>query len=141
MRRSRCSSTKSARNKIVDAVSIHERPPEAANRPVPAHWEGNLVSSANNTRVATLVERRSRFNILVKVMEEGTVNVVAGLRREVKRLPQHLRKSLTWDRGMERANHKDFMIATDVKVRICLILRYVGHAQDESSVQSNPSIK
>ncbi|WP_233874526.1 IS30 family transposase [Paraburkholderia adhaesiva] len=119
MRHSRFSSTKGARNKIADAVSIHERPPEAADRAVPGHWEGDLVSGANNTHVATLVERRSRFTILVKVKGKDTVSVVAGLKREVKRLPRHLRKSLTWDRGMELANHKDFTIATDVKVYFC----------------------
>ncbi|WP_347555274.1 IS30 family transposase [Robbsia sp. KACC 23696] len=119
MRHSRFSSTKGARNKIAGAVSIHERPPEAADRAVPGHWEGDLVSGANNTHVATLVERRSRFTILVKVKGKDTVSVVAGLKREVKRLPQHLRKTLTWDRGMELANHKDFTIATDVKVYFC----------------------
>nr|WP_186116020.1 IS30 family transposase [Burkholderia gladioli] len=119
MRHSRSSSTKGARNKIADAVSIHERPTEAADRAVPGHWEGDLVSGANNTHVATLVERRSRFTIIVKVKGKDTVSVVAGLKREVKRLPQHLRKSLTWDRGMELASHKDFTIATDVKVYFC----------------------
>lgn len=119
MRHSRFSSTKGARSKISDAVSIHERPPEAADRAIPGHWEGGLVSGANNTHIATLVERRSRFTILVKVKGKDTVSVVAGLKREVKRLPQHLRKSLTWDRGMELANHKDFTIATDVKVYFC----------------------
>ncbi|MBU9385852.1 IS30 family transposase [Burkholderia gladioli] len=119
MRHSRSSSTKGARNKIADAVSIHERPAEAADRAVPGHWEGDLVSGANNTHVATLVERRSRFTIIVKVKGKDTVSVVAGLKREVKRLPQHLRKSLTWDRGMELASHKDFTIATDVKVYFC----------------------
>ncbi|MDN7920140.1 IS30 family transposase [Burkholderia gladioli] len=119
MRHSRSSSTKGARNKIADAVSIHERPLEAADRAVPGHWEGDLVSGANNTHVATLVERRSRFTIIVKVKGKDTVSVVAGLKREVKRLPQHLRKSLTWDRGMELASHKDSTIATDVKVYFC----------------------
>lgn len=119
MRHSRYSSTKGARNKIADAVSIHERPPEATDRAVPGHWEGDLASGANNTHVATLVERRSRFIIIVKVKGKDTVSVVAGLKREVKRLPQHLRKSLTRDRCMELANHKDFTIATDVKVYFC----------------------
>lgn len=119
MRHSRFSSTKGARSKISDAVSIHDRPPEAADRAIPGHWEGDLVSGANNTHIATLVERRSRFTILVKVKGKDTASVVAGLKREVKRLPQHLRKSLTWDRGMELANHKDFTIATDVKVYFC----------------------
>ncbi|MCC2597853.1 IS30 family transposase [Pusillimonas sp. MFBS29] len=119
MRHSRFASTKGVRSKITDAVSIHDRPPEADDRAIPGHWEGDLVSGANNTHIATLVERRSRFTILVKVKGKDTVSVVAGLKREVKRLPQHLRQSLTWDRGMELANHKDFTIATDVKVYFC----------------------
>ena len=119
MRHSRFSSSKGARNKIAGAVSIHERPPEAADRAVPGHWEGDLVSDANNTHVATLVERRSRVTILAKIKGKDTVSVVAGLKREVKRFPQHLRKMLTWDRGMELANHKEFTIATDVQVYRC----------------------
>ncbi|VVE85085.1 integrase [Pandoraea sputorum] len=119
MRHSRFSSTKGARNTIADAVSIHDRPPEAADRAVPGHWEGDLVSGAHNTHVATWVERRSWFAIIVKVKGEDTMSVVAGLKRAVKRLPQHLPKSLTWDRDMELANHKDFTIAMDVKVYFC----------------------
>ena len=104
------------RGKIIEAVSIHERPAEAADRAVPGHWEGDLLSGAGNTHIATLVERASRYTILVKVAGKDTSSVVAGLIRQVRKLPQELRKTLTWDRGMELASHKEFSIATDVAV-------------------------
>lgn len=104
------------RGKIIDAVSIHERPAEAHDRAVPGHWEGDLLSGASNSHIATLVERASRYTILVKVAGKDTSSVVSGLIRQVRKLPQELRKTLTWDRGMELASHKTFSIATDVAV-------------------------
>jgi len=104
------------RGKIIEAVSIHERPAEAADRAVPGHWEGDLLSGAGNTLIATLVERASRYTILVKIAGKDTSSVVSGLIRQVRKLPQELRKTLTWDRGMELASHKKFSIATDVAV-------------------------
>ncbi len=107
------------RGDIADAVSIRERPAEAADRAVPGHWEGDLLAGANNSHVATLVERRSRFTMLVKVRGKDTQSVVGALRRRVRTLPKELRVTLTWDRGKELAEHKRFTIATDVKVYFC----------------------
>ncbi|HVH49393.1 MAG TPA: IS30 family transposase [Sphingomicrobium sp.] len=120
MRRSKLASAKhSSHSRIVDAVSISQRPPEADDRAVPGHWEGDLLAGANNTHIATLVERHSRFTMLVKVKGKDTQSVVSALSRQVKRLPVMLRKSLTWDRGTEMASHKQFTVATDVQVFFC----------------------
>ena len=107
------------RGGIVDAVSIRERPAEVEDRAVPGHWEGDLVSGSKNSHVATLVERHSRFVMLVKVKGRDTSSVVSALSRQVRTLPKALRGSLTWDRGTEMASHKDFTVATDVKVYFC----------------------
>ena len=107
------------RGQIVDAVSIRERPAEVEDRAVPGHWEGDLLAGSHNTHIATLVERQSRFTMLVKVNGKDTQTVVRALTKQVRRLPVELRKSLTWDRGLELAAHKDFSIATDVKVYFC----------------------
>jgi len=104
---------------IVDAVSIRERPAEAEDRAVPGHWEGDLLAGAANTHVATLVERHSRFLMLVAVDGKDTRSVTRALTRHVRRLPEQLRGSLTWDRGMEMAEHARFTIATDIKVYFC----------------------
>ena len=107
------------RGGIVDAVSIRERPAEVEDRAIPGHWEGDLVSGSNNSHVATLVERRTRFVMLVKVKGRDTASVVSALSRQVQSLPKELRKSLTWDRGTEMAGHKDFTVATNVQVYFC----------------------
>jgi IS30 family transposase len=104
---------------IVGAVSIRERPAEAADRAVPGHWEGDLLAGGANSYVATLVERHSRFVMLVAVEGKDTRSVTSALSRHVCRLPQQLRASLTWDRGTEMAEHAKFTIATDVKVYFC----------------------
>jgi IS30 family transposase len=104
---------------IVDAVSIRERPAEVEDRAVPGHWEGDLLAGSHNTHIATLVERQSRFAMLVKVKCKDTETVVKALSKQIRRLPVELRKSLTWDRGLEMAAHKEFSIATDVKVYFC----------------------
>jgi IS30 family transposase len=104
---------------IVDAISIRERPAEVEDRVIPGHWEGDLLSGAHNSHVATLVERRSRFVMLVKVPSKDTATVVAALSQHVRQLPATLRRSLTWDRGLEMAQHKSFTVATDVKVYFC----------------------
>ncbi|HZZ15132.1 MAG TPA: IS30 family transposase [Candidatus Sulfotelmatobacter sp.] len=108
-----------SRGQIVDAVSIRERPAEVEDRAVPGHWEGDLLSGAKNSYIATLVERHSRFAMLVKVPGKDTEAVVAALSRHVRKLPATLRRSLTWDRGLEMARHKAFTVATDVKVYFC----------------------
>jgi IS30 family transposase len=107
------------RGAITDAISIRERPAEVEDRAVPGHWEGDLVEGSRGTYIATLVERQSRFVVLVKLSEKKTEAVVDALIKAVRRLPTALRKSLTWDRGSELANHTAFTIATDVQVYFC----------------------
>jgi IS30 family transposase len=98
----------------VDGVSIRERRASIENRAVPGHWEGDLFSGASNSHVATLVERQSRFVLLVRLSGEDIASIVA-LSRRVRTPPQGLMASLTWDRGMELAAHKTFPIATNVR--------------------------
>lgn len=120
LRRSRRYSTAGqARGQIIDAVPIAARPASIADRAVPGHWEGDLLAGAKNTHIATLVERQSRFVQLVKVPSKDTGTVVRALTRQVRRLPNGLMASLTWDRGLEMAQHKRFSIATDVAVYFC----------------------
>jgi IS30 family transposase len=120
IRRSRHASVHDhSRGQIVDAISIRERPAEAEDRAVPGHWEGDLLAGAGNTYVVTLVERRSRFCMLVKTPGKDSSTVVAVLSQHVGQLPAELRRSLTWDRGLEMAQHKTFTMATDVQVYFC----------------------
>jgi len=107
------------RGQICDTVSIRERPAQAEDRAVPGHWEGDLLVGSGKSHIATLVERKSRFVMLVKVPSGETQTVVTALTRRVRKLPKQLRRSLTWDRGKEMAAHKDFSLATDVKVYFC----------------------
>ena len=118
MRRSRHASVH-GRGRIIDAISIRERPPEVEDRAIPGHWEGDLLAGGKNSYIATLVERHSRFAMLIKVPGKETEVVVAALSRHVRKLPATLRRSLTWDRGLEMAKHKEFTVATDVKVYFC----------------------
>lgn len=120
MRRGR-SATNSGqrRGQIVGAVSIRERPPEAADRAVPGHWEGDMITGSGNTHIATLVERRSRLTLLVKLPGKDAPTVARAVAAKIRRLPSELRRTLTWDRGPEMALHRDFTIATDVKVYFC----------------------
>ncbi len=120
MRRSRRASTKGQpRGQIKEAVSIRERPPEAEDRAVPGHWEGDLLSGSRNTHIATLVERSSRFVMLVRVGGKDTESVAAALSEQIRRLPGTMMATLTWDRGPEMAAHKKFTVATDVSVYFC----------------------
>lgn len=120
MRRSRHATLKGrGRGTIRDAVPISERPPEAEDRAIPGHWEGDLLAGSGNTYIATLVERRSRFTILVKVRSKETAVVVKALEQRVRTLPAQLKKTLTWDRGSEMMSHAGFEVATDVKVYFC----------------------
>ena len=120
IRRSRKSRDSGHRcGQIVDAISIRERPAEIEDRAVPGHWEGDLIGGTKNSHIATLVERHSRFTALVKVPSKDTATVVAALSRYVRKLPACLRRSLTWDRGLEMAKHKSFTVATNVKVYFC----------------------
>jgi IS30 family transposase len=120
VRRSRHATARgTGRGEIVDAVSIRQRPAEVADRAVPGHWEGDLVEGSRGTYIATLVERQSRFLTLIKLSDKRTENVVPALIKAVRKLPVALRRSLTWDRGMELANHTHFTVATDVQVYFC----------------------
>ena len=119
MRRSQQASAHPPRHGIVDAISIRERPASIEDRAVPGHWEGDLLAGKAHSYIATLVERRSRFVVLVPVPNKDTQSVVAALTRCVHRLPTGLMTTLTWDRGMELAAHKTFTIATDVQVYFC----------------------
>jgi len=120
IRRSRQSRVSGHRSgQIVDAISIRERPAEIEDRAIPGHWEGDLLGGTKNSHIATLVERHSRFTALVKVPSKDTAAVVAALSRHVRKLPASLRRSLTWDRGLEMAKHKTFTVATNVKVYFC----------------------
>ena len=119
MRQAKGGTTKSGLGQIVDTVSIRERPAEVEDRAVPGHWEGDLLSGANNTHIATLVERHTRFVMLLKIPSKDTATVVAKLAKHVRKLPSELRRSLTWDRGREMADHKSFTLATQVQVYFC----------------------
>lgn len=120
MRRAKLATTAGQpRGQIIDAVSIRERPASIEDRAVPGHWEGDLLAGAANSHIATLVERQSRYVLLVRLHGKDTDSVVQALSRTVRALPKGLMASLTWDRGMELAAHKTFSVATDVQVYFC----------------------
>ena len=104
---------------IVDGISIHQRPAEVEDRAVPGHWEGDLLMGGASSQIATLVERHSRYVMLVKVDSKDTATVTKALAKTIRKLPAELRRSLTWDRGSEMAAHKEFTVATDVQVYFC----------------------
>ena len=120
IRRSRHASLKRhGLGQIKDAVSISERPASVEDRAIPGHWEGDLIGGTKNSYIATLVERHSRYVMLVKVANKDTRSVVSALIRQTQRLPRELYKSLTWDRGKELADHPRLTLATDVEVYFC----------------------
>jgi len=120
IRRSKHASLKrNGLGQIKDAVSISERPAPVEDRAVPGHWEGDLIGGSRNSYIATLVERHSRYVMLVKVANKDTESVVSGLIKSAHRLPRDLYKSLTWDRGKELADHTRLTMATDVDVYFC----------------------
>lgn len=120
MRQSKYFNTKgNARGGIIDAVSIHDRPQEVNDRMIPGHWEGDLICGTQKSYLATLVERSSRYTLLVKLSGNDTHAVVGAITQKVIELPHQLKKSLTWDRGMELAQHKMFTIDTNIKVYFC----------------------
>lgn len=109
----------STRGQIIDAISIRERPAEVEDRAIPGHWEGDLIIGANNSALATVVERHSRFTVLCKVASKKATAVVQSLTEQMKRLPKQFLNSLTWDRGQEMSAHKSFTMATDMAVYFC----------------------
>jgi IS30 family transposase len=120
IRRSKHASLKrNGLGQIKNAVSISERPASVEDRAVPGHWEGDLIGGARNSYVATLVERHSRFVMLVKVANKDTESVVSALIKQSQRLPSELYRSLTWDRGKELADHQRLTLATEVDVYFC----------------------
>jgi IS30 family transposase len=120
MRRSRHYTQKrDAHGRISNTISISERPPSVEDRAVPGHWEGDLIFGSNNSQIATLVERQTRYLMMAKVNGKDTETVVNALIKHAHQLPRELYASLTWDRGKEMADHQRFTLATDIKVYFC----------------------
>ena len=120
MRRSRHHTQKTDNHgRITNAVSIRERPASVEDRAVPGHWEGDLIMGSNNSQIATLVERHTRYVMLVRVPSKDTKTVINALIKHAHKLPRELYKSLTWDRGKEMADHQRFSLDTNVKVYFC----------------------
>lgn len=109
-----------SRQVIPDMVMISQRPPEVDDRAIPGHWEGDLiVGKGNRTFVATLVERTSRFGMLIKIDSKDASHVAERIAEAVKKLPEHLTKSLTWDQGREMAKHATLSLTADIDVYFC----------------------
>jgi len=120
MRRSRNYTQKTAdRGRISNTISISERPPSVEDRAVPGHWEGDLIFGSNNSQIATLVERQTRYVMMAKVNSKDTETVINALVKHARQLPRELYASPTWDRGKEMADHRRFTLATDIKVYFC----------------------
>jgi len=120
MRRSRHHTQKKDNHgRLIDTVSMSERPASIEDRAVPGHWEGDLLFGNASSQIATLVERQTRYVMLVKVTGKDSETVINALIKHASKLPQELYKSLTWDRGKEMAQHKRFTVATDIKVYFC----------------------
>jgi IS30 family transposase len=120
VRRPRGSTAKRA-SKIPDMILISERPAEVADRAVPGHWEGDLILGSNcRSAIATLVERQSRYVMLVHLPDDhGAETVRDGLLAAIATLPEHLQKSLTWDQGTELAKHREITLATNMNIYFC----------------------
>jgi IS30 family transposase len=120
MRRSRHHTQRTDNHgRILDTVSISERPPSVEDRWIPGHWEGDLLIGSHGSQIATLVERNTRYAMLVKVAKKDTGTVIYALIKQARKWPDELYKSLTWDRGKEMSAHKRFTLATDIQVYFC----------------------
>ena len=119
MRKAAASVRGQGRGQIVDAIPISDRPAQVEDRAVPGHWEGDLLSGAGNTHIITLAERSTRFCMLIATASKRSEDVIAALTTHIQQLPEHLRLSLTWDRGLEMAQHKQFTVDTGVQVYFC----------------------
>jgi len=120
MRRSRHGNKSGeGQGQIKDMVRISERPASVEDRAVPGHWEGDLIVGSNDSYMATLVERHTRYVMLAKVNGKDTKTVINALIKQSKKLPRELYRSLTWDRGKELSDHKRFSLATDIDVYFC----------------------
>ncbi|MBU2677586.1 MAG: IS30 family transposase, partial [Gammaproteobacteria bacterium] len=154
LRRSRHHTQKGPEHgQIVDAVPISKRPAEVADRAVPGHWEGDLLCGTKESQIITLVERHTRYTMLVRSPRKNTETVVKALTKHAQKLPRELYKSLTWDRGSEMADHKTFSLATDIDVYSCdpqhpwqrgsnentnaLLRQYLPKGMDRSKVHQN----
>ena len=118
-RATRASTAGQPRGQIIDGLSIRARPADVEERAIPGHWEGDLITGAQHTHMATLVDRQSRFTLLVKVSGKDTASVVTALSTQIRQLPSALRRSLTWDRGMELAQHRRLTVATEGQIYCC----------------------
>ena len=154
MRRSRHHTQKTDNHgRITGAVSIRERPASVEDRAVPGHWEGDLIMGSNNSQIATLVERNTRYVMLVRVSGKDTRTVINALIKHAHKLPRELYKSLTWDRGKEMADHQRFSLDTNINVYFCdpqspwqrgsnentngLLRQYFPKGMDLSSIHQN----
>jgi transposase, IS30 family len=103
-----------------EEFTIAQRPPEADNRAMPGHWEGDLIAGSNNSAIGTLVERATRFTILLHLPGDHTAATVAAAMIEaMSQLPEHLRRSITWDRGSEMANWREIQLQLAAPVYFC----------------------
>lgn len=105
--------------RIPNAIPISERPPSIEDRAIPGHWEGDLIIGSNNSQIATLVERQTRYVMLAKIDKLDSATVIKALIKQSQRLPKELYKSLTWDRGVEMKQHEKFTLATDIQIYFC----------------------